>query len=100
MAIAVAPPPEQGQLVSVRSRQWIVTEVTPSTLHAHGLAHKGALVKVLGRGEISRAVKVTAHGFSRSAVAAIEAAGGSVVTLPSPYRTGRPPVKGNQFTNR
>ena len=75
-------------------------EVTPSTLHAHGLAHKGALVKVLGRGEISRAVKVTAHGFSRSAVAAIEAAGGSVVTLPSPYRTGRPPVKGNQFTNR
>src|SRR5258705_7359579 len=75
-------------------------EVTPSTLHAHGLAHKGALVKVLGRGEITRAIKVTAHGFSRSAATAIEAAGGSVVTLPSPYRTGRPPVKGNQFTNR
>ncbi|MEP6661320.1 MAG: 50S ribosomal protein L15 [Acidimicrobiales bacterium] len=75
-------------------------EVTPSTLHAHGLAHKGALVKVLGRGEVTSAIKVTAHGFSRSAAAAIEAAGGSVVTLPSPYRTGRPPVKGNQFTNR
>jgi large subunit ribosomal protein L15 len=75
-------------------------EVTPSTLAAHGLAHKGALVKVLGRGEVTRAIEVTAHGFSRSAAAAIEAAGGSVVTLPSPYRTGRPPVKGNQFTNR
>lgn len=32
MLTALAPAPEQGQLVSVRSRQWIVTEVSPSTL--------------------------------------------------------------------
>jgi hypothetical protein len=32
MAVAAASPPEQGQLVSVRSRQWIVTDVRPSTL--------------------------------------------------------------------
>src|SRR5262245_3724850 len=32
MATSVAAPPEQGQLVSVRSRQWIVNEERPSTL--------------------------------------------------------------------
>jgi hypothetical protein len=32
MAVAVSSLPEQGQLVSVRSRQWIVTEVRASTL--------------------------------------------------------------------
>ena len=30
-------------------------EVTPETLYEHGLVHKGALVKILGRGEITRA---------------------------------------------
>ena len=34
------------------------TTVDPETLHAKGLAHKGALVKVLGRGELTRAVTV------------------------------------------
>ena len=77
-----------------------MTDVTPATLHARGLAHKGALIKVLGRGEITRAVRVQAHGFSKAAEAAITAAGGTVDVLPLPYRTGRPPVKGNQFTNR
>ena len=46
-----------------------LTEVTPATLHAHGLTHKGALIKVLGRGEITRAVHVKAHGFSKAAAA-------------------------------
>ena len=77
-----------------------LTEVTPETLHAHGLTHKGALIKVLGRGEITRAVHVKAHGFSRTAAEAITAAGGTVETLPLPYASGRPPAKGNQFTNR
>jgi large subunit ribosomal protein L15 len=74
-------------------------EVTPETLHAHGLIHKGALVKVLGRGELSRAVRVSAHGFSASAKEAIAARGGSVEELPLPF-SGRPPAKGNQHTNR
>ena len=80
--------------------QYDLSEVTPATLHAHGLAHKGALIKVLARGEVTRAVRVQAHGFSKAAEAAITAAGGTVDVLPLPYRTGRPPVQGNQFTNR
>ena len=75
-------------------------EISPTTLHEHGLTHKGALVKVLGRGEISRAVNVKAHRFSKSAEEAITAAGGTVERLPLPWGEGRPPAKGNQFTNR
>jgi large subunit ribosomal protein L15 len=75
-------------------------EVTPETLHAKGLTHKGALVKVLGRGEISRAVTVRAHAFSKAAEAAITDAGGSVEVLPLPWGDRRPPAKGNQFANR
>jgi large subunit ribosomal protein L15 len=75
-------------------------DITPESLHAHGLTHKGALIKVLGRGEITRKVQVEAHGFSRSAEQAITAAGGTVSVLPLPYVSGRPPAKGNQFTNR
>ena len=75
------------------------SQVTPETLHAHGLSHKGSLIKVLGRGELSRAVHVSAHGVSKTAEAAIVAKGGSVTILPLPYRV-RPAAKGNQFTNR
>lgn len=75
-------------------------EVTPEVLHEKGLVGKKALVKILGRGDISRAVTVKAHAFSASAEAAITAAGGSVERLPLPWGDGRPPAKGNQFTNR
>ena len=75
-------------------------EVTPETLHGKGLTHKGALIKVLGRGELGRAVTVKAHAFSRSAEAAIIAAGGTVEVLPKPWGDRRPPAKGNQFANR
>jgi large subunit ribosomal protein L15 len=75
-------------------------EVTPAALHSLGLVHKGALVKVLGRGELSRTVRVSAHAFSRSAEAAITARGGTVEVLPPPFGNGRPPAKGNQHTNR
>lgn len=74
--------------------------VTPATLHEHGLVHKGALVKVLARGELTKKVRVSAHGFSKAAETAIGSAGGSTETLPLPYRGGRPPARGNQFTNR
>ena len=75
-------------------------EVTPQSLRAKGLVHKHGLVKVLGRGEITRAVTVKAHGFSKSAVEAIKAAGGSVEVIPLPWGEGRPPAKGNALTNR
>lgn len=74
-------------------------EVTPEIMMAKGLAHKGTLVKVLGRGTISTAVKVSAHAVSKSAEKAIIAAGGSVTLLALPHEI-RPPAKGNQFTNR
>jgi len=75
-------------------------DVSPETLVESGLVRKGTFVKVLGRGELTGAVNVTAHAVSKSAEAAITAAGGSVTLLPLPYKSGRPPVKGNQFTNR
>ena len=77
-----------------------LTDITPEALHDLGLTHKGALIKVLGRGEISRAVQVQAHGFSKSAEAAIVAAGGTVTVLPLPWGDRRPPAKGNHLTNR
>ena len=74
--------------------------VNPETLRAVGLVHKQGLVKVLGRGELTRALDVTAHAFSASAVRAIEAAGGRTSVLPPPFGNGRPPAKGNALTNR
>jgi large subunit ribosomal protein L15 len=74
--------------------------VTPESLVAAGLVRKGTFVKVLARGEISTPVQLTAHAVSKSADAAITAAGGSVTLLGLPFKQGRPPVKGNQFTNR
>lgn len=74
--------------------------VDPVSLLSKSLVSKGALVKVLGRGEVTRAVTVRAHAFSKSAEAAITAAGGTVEIIPLPWGERRPPVKGNQFTNR
>ncbi len=76
------------------------TEVNPDTLRARGMVHKHGLVKVLGRGELTRAVHVSAHAFSKSAEAAIKAVGGTVEVLPSPYGSRRPPAKGSALTNR
>ena len=45
------------------------------------LAGKNELVKIMGRGELNTKLKVSAHKFTASAKAAIEAAGGEVVTL-------------------
>jgi large subunit ribosomal protein L15 len=57
-------------------------EVTPDALRAAGLAtRRDVPVKVLGRGELNKPLTVRAHGFSASARAAIEAAGGTAQTL-------------------
>ena len=76
-----------------------LTDVSPETLLAKGLVSKGALVKVLGRGELSAAVSVKAHAFSKSATAAIEAAGGSTEQLDLPFKV-RPAFHGSAHTNR
>jgi large subunit ribosomal protein L15 len=45
------------------------------------LATKNEIVKILGRGELKAKLKVTAHKFTATAKAAIEAAGGEAVTI-------------------
>ena len=78
-----------------------LTEVSPESLLEKGLVHKGALIKILGRGEISQAINVKAHAFSASAESAITAAGGSVEKLALPWGDRRPPHGSfSQHTNR
>jgi large subunit ribosomal protein L15 len=63
-------------------------EVTPQSLRERALA-KGRydLLKVLGEGELTKALTVSAHRFSKTAAEKIEKAGGRVVVLP-----GKTPV--------
>ncbi len=76
-----------------------LSEVTPEALLEKNLVGKGSLVKVLGRGELTSAVTVKAHAFSKSAEEAITAAGGTVEKLPLPFSV-RPAAQGNALTNR
>ncbi len=64
-------------------------EVTPATLTEVGLTRSpDDLVKVLGRGKLEKPLIIKAHGFSATARAKIEAAGGSIEQLALP--TDRP----------
>jgi large subunit ribosomal protein L15 len=55
------------------------TEITPELLHERGLVgHPRRPVKVLGTGDLTRKIKLSAHAFSKSAREKIEGAGGSV----------------------
>ncbi len=47
-------------------------------LHDNGLVSRNDLVKILGRGELKAKVNITAHKFSTTAKAGIEAQGGSI----------------------
>ena len=56
--------------------------VTPETLQASGLIRKVSVdVKILGVGELTKSLAVSAHSFSKSAIEKIEGAGGSVTWL-------------------
>lgn len=59
-----------GQLAEIEG------EITPEVLVSRGLVRAGRKVKVLGEGEVGKALNVTADKFSKSARAKIEAAGG------------------------
>jgi large subunit ribosomal protein L15 len=76
-----------------------VTDVTFDVLVDRGLVRKKDLVKILGRGTLDKSLNVSAHGFSASAKAAIEAAGGTTTELLEPFAV-RPPASGNQHQNR
>ena len=58
-----------------------VTEISVETLVQSGYVSSKDKVKVLGNGSLTKSLKVTAHAFSKSAEAAITAAGGSVEKL-------------------
>jgi large subunit ribosomal protein L15 len=59
-------------------------EVTIESMQAKGLAtRKGVAVKVLAKGELSKALTVHAHGFSKAARERIEAAGGTCTVIES-----------------
>jgi large subunit ribosomal protein L15 len=69
-------------LADLEARFEAGAEVTAESLKANGLAtRKDVPVKILARGEISKALTVHAHGFSRAAREAIEAAGGTCRVL-------------------
>jgi large subunit ribosomal protein L15 len=67
-------------------------EVGPETLRAKSLAkHRYDELKILGDGDLTKKLKVSAHRFSKSAREKIEKAGGEVVTL-----AGKTPVAEKQ----
>ena len=58
-----------------------ITDINIETLIEAGFISKNNKVKILGKGELTKALNVTAHAFSQSAIAAIEAKGGKVEKL-------------------
>ena len=59
----------------------IKKELTLEQMVEMRLAHKNDLVKIMGRGELKAPLKISAHKFTASAKAAIEAAGGEAISL-------------------
>ena len=67
---------EGYDVVNVGSLADLEGAITPDSLVSLGLARKGERIKVLGDGEVAKALTVSAHKFSKSAREKIEAAGG------------------------
>ena len=59
----------------------IKDEVTFEILLANGLVRKNELVKILGRGQLTAKLNVSAHKFTATAQAAIEASGGTATNI-------------------
>jgi len=86
--------PKRGFTNDVFKKNWVVvnveklnrfddgTEVTPKLLLESGVIKTtGDGVKILGRGELTKKLTVKTNGFSKSAVAKIEAAGGKAEVI-------------------
>src|SRR4051812_13067844 len=70
------------------------TEITPELLAQHGLVRNTRIdVKILGLGELTKKLTVTAHRFSATAREKIEAAGGTVNELRAPVETKKKKAK-------
>ncbi|MGO8691795.1 MAG: 50S ribosomal protein L15 [Thermoguttaceae bacterium] len=83
-------------LADLETRFQAGEEVNPQTLKSKGMA-KGAFdaLKVLGDGQLTKGLKVSAHRFSRTAAEKIQQAGGQIVVLP-----GAAPVVKNKQKSR
>jgi large subunit ribosomal protein L15 len=76
-------------------------EVSPQSLIEKGLVNKPGLpVKILGTGEAVQGIKVTAHAFSASARAKIEAAGGTATVIAAPGSDAAPVKKKGHIDER
>ncbi len=93
-------PPNRKVYGAVNVRELASVEgdtVGPDEVRAAGLVHKrDKLIKILGNGEIDRAMTVSAHAFSESARTKIEGAGGTVVVLEEQPSRARPGRKGGE----
>ena len=58
-----------------------LTVITVDTLREAGFINKNQLVKILGNGELTLKLEVSANAFSKSAIAKIEAVGGTATTI-------------------
>jgi large subunit ribosomal protein L15 len=69
----------KGSTLILSRNWWIhkISEITLAILAENGLVSKNDNVKILGSGELKAKLKITAHAFSATAKAAVEAAGGS-----------------------
>ena len=76
---------EERQIVNLTAIAGLkLPKVDPAVLQEHGIIkHVRIPVKVLGDGELSGAVEVAAHAFSRSAREKVEKAGGKIVVMPA-----------------
>lgn len=66
------------QLIDTKN---IKGDITLDVLVENGLASKKDLIKILGRGELTSAVSISAHKFTKSALEQIEKVGGKGITL-------------------
>ncbi len=64
------------QIVNLASLGNMASEVTPESLREAGLISRNLPIKILGDGELTKALSVKAHGFSKKAKEMIEKAGG------------------------
>ncbi len=92
-AMPVGPFRTHSQGVNVRDLERVFdagAEVTPELLKAKGLIRTTRIdVKILGQGELTKKLTVSAHGLSQTAREKIEAAGGSIVLLREPKERKR-----------
>lgn len=63
------------------SEKYNTTNISPEVLYENGIIKKGDKIKVLGGGEMTAKVTISAHGCSESAKQAIEGLGGSITVL-------------------